>query len=91
MNDMEILASIRALRVIGIMGEHGELTITDLVRRAGTDHQKGDEIVRQLAEHGMLQDIYRGRNRLIRSLFRSYEIAFIKGQGLVTQLTPTEY
>jgi len=89
MDDYEdILASKRAIRVLGIVAEYGELTITELVRKAGIDHLVGDQIVRQLVESGLLTDEYQGRNRLIKANFRSYNILFIKNQGVETQITP---
>ena len=84
----EILASKRAIRVLSIAAEHGELTITELVRKAGIDHVIGDSIVRQLVEYGLLTDEYHGRNRVIKPSFRSYQVLFIKNQGLEIQLLP---
>ncbi len=82
----EILASKRAIRVLSIAVEYGELTITELVRKAGIDHLAGDSIVRQLVEFGLLIDEYEGRNRLIKPNFKSYQIRFIKNHGVETQL-----
>ena len=82
----EILASKRAIRVLSIAAECGELTITELVRKAGIDHLAGDSIVRQLVEFGLLIDEYQGRNRLIKPNFRSYQIQFIKNHGIETHL-----
>ena len=82
----EILASKRAIRVLSIAAEYGELTITELVRKAGIDHVTGDRIVRQLIEFGLLVDEYQGRNRLIKPGFRSYQVLFIKEHGVETQL-----
>jgi DNA-binding transcriptional ArsR family regulator len=84
----EILASKRAIRVLSIAAEHGELTISELVRKAGIDHVVGDSIVRQLVESGLLIDEYQGRNRLIRPSFKSYQVLFIKDHGVETQLVP---
>ena len=84
----EILASKRAIRVLSIAAEYGELTITELVRKAGIDHLAGDSIVRQLVEFGLLVDEYHGRNRLIKPNFRSYQIQFIKNHGVKIQLVP---
>jgi len=74
------------IRVLSIAAEHGELTITELVRKAGIDHVIGDSIVRQLVEFGLLMDEYQGRNRLIKPNFRSYQVRFIKNHGVETQL-----
>ena len=82
----EILASKRAIRVLSIAAEHGELTISELVRKAGIDHVVGDRIVRQLVEYGLLVDEYHGRNRLIRPSFRSYQVLFVKDHGVETEL-----
>ena len=82
----EILASKRAIRVLSIVAEFGELSITELVRKAGIDHVVGDSIVRQLVEFGLLIDEYHGRNRLIKPSFRSYQILFVKDQGIETEL-----
>lgn len=83
---VEILASKRAIRVLSIVAEYGELTITELVRKAGIDHVIGDSIVKQLVEFGLLIDEYHGRNRVIKPSFRSYNILFIKNQGIETEL-----
>ncbi len=40
----EILASKRVIRVLSVAAECGELTITELVRKAGIDHLAGDSI-----------------------------------------------
>lgn len=82
----EILTSKRAIRVLSIAAEYGELTITELVRKAGIDHMVADRIVKQLVEFGLLIDEYQGRNRLIKPNFRSYQIQFIKNHGVETQL-----
>lgn len=82
----EILASKRAIRVLSVAAEYGELTITELVRKAGIDHLAGDSIVRQLVAFGLLVDVYHGRNRLIKPNFRSYQIQFIKNHGVEIQL-----
>ena len=62
----EILASKRAIRVLSIVAEHRELTITELVRKAGIDYLADDGIVRQLVESGLLIDEYRGNNGLVK-------------------------
>jgi DNA-binding IclR family transcriptional regulator len=82
----EILTSKRAIRVLSVVAECGELTITELVRKAGIDHVVGDRIVKQLVESGLLIDEYQGRNRLIKPSFRSYQVLFIKDHGVVTEL-----
>ena len=82
----EILASKRVVRVLGIVSECDELTISELVRKAGIDHMVADRIVKQLVEFGLLIDEYQGRNRLIKPNFRSYQIQFIKNHGVEIQL-----
>ena len=82
----EILASKRAIRVLSIVAEFGELTITELARKAGIDHIAGDRIVRQLVEFGLLIDEYNERNRVIKPSFRSYQILFVKDRGVETEL-----
>jgi predicted transcriptional regulator len=87
-NYEDILVSKRVIRVLSVVAEYGELTITELVRKAGIDHLAGDSIVRQLVEFGLLIDEYQGRNRLIKPNFSSYQIEFIKNHGVETQLVP---
>lgn len=82
----EILASKRAIRVLSIATEYGELTITELVRKAGIDHVIGDRIVRQLVEFSLLIDEYNGRNRVIKPGFRSYQVLFVKDHGIEIEL-----
>ena len=82
----EILASKRAIRVLSIAAEHGELTITELVRKAGIDHIASDSIVRQLVEFGLLVSEYQGRNRAIKPSFRSYKVLFVRDHGIEAQL-----
>jgi len=82
----EILASKRAIRVLGIVAEYGEISITELARKAGIDHVVADRIVKQLTGFGLLCEEYHGRSRLIKPNFRSYNILFIKNQGVETQL-----
>jgi len=83
----EILASKRAIRILSIVAEFQELSITELVRKAGIDHVIADKIVKQLTGFGLLYEEYHGRSRLIKPNFRSYNILFIKNQGVETQLT----
>jgi hypothetical protein len=83
----EILASKRAIRVLGIVAEYEEITITDLVRKADVDHVVADRIVKQLAWFSLLCEEYHGRNRLIKPNFSIYRILFIKNQGVETRLT----
>jgi len=54
----KMLASKRVIRVLGIVAEHEELTITGLARKAGMDHSVADMIVRHLTEFGFLLDEY---------------------------------
>lgn len=86
----EILASKRAIRVLSIVAEYGELTITELARKAGIDHVATDKIVKQLAGFGLLCEEYNGRNRLIKPNFRIYNILFTAYQGVETQLVTFE-
>lgn len=83
----EILASKRAIRVLGIVAEFNEISITELARKAGIDHIVADSIVKQLTGFGLLFE-YHGRSRLIRPNFMSYNILFIKNKGVETQLVP---
>ena len=82
----EILASKRVIRVLSIAAEYGELTITELVRKAGIDHLAGNGIVRQLVEFGLLIDEFQEDNRLTKPNYRSYQIKFIKNHGVEIQL-----
>ena len=86
MDEYELLASKRAIRVLGNVAEFGEISITELSRKAGIDHVVADKIVKQLAGFGLLLDVYHGRSRLIKPNFRSYNILFVKNQGIETQL-----
>ena len=82
----EILASKRAIRVLGLVAECGELSITELARKAGIDHSVADKIVKRLAGVGLLCEEYRERKRLIKPIFKSYRIIFVREQGMETQV-----
>jgi predicted transcriptional regulator len=82
----EILASKRAVRVLGIVAEFGEISISELARKAGIDHLVADMIVKQLTGFDLLLDEYHGKNRIIKINFRSYKIKFIRDQGVETQV-----
>jgi len=82
----EILASKRAIRVLGIVAEYGELSITELARKAGIDHSVADKIVKQLVGFGLLCEEYHERNRLIKPIFKSCRINFVREQGMETQV-----
>ena len=42
MDEYELLASKRAIRVLGNVAEFGEISITELSRKAGIDHVVAD-------------------------------------------------
>ena len=50
------------------------------------DHVIGGRIVKQLVDYGLLIDEYHGRNRVIKPSFKSYQILFVKDQGIETEL-----
>jgi len=79
----EILASKRVIRVLGIVAECEEITITDLTRKAGVDHVVAYRIVKRQARFCLVYEEYHGRNRFLRPNFKNYIIFFIRNQGVV--------